>query len=675
MRRVRRSSISVPAGVFISAAVFVCLFTIHALVRADERVSSRPLGPNAVEWRIDEPNVKQRMTAYPQIRFQPGDRVTINAGGCAQTGGSGATWKRYVDPQGPNADRLYHGLIWIPGATPGLVRIASVISRPQSIPLGIDPAQSYLRLGYEDDDYGDNGYWGHDNGTGDQCRGLPNAYVVVTIEHVNEPLTGIWSADDGGLYYLRQLGSSLWWAGMSAQSPLGANDFQQGVGFTNVFRGTIAGNTISGEWADVPRGGILQQGVLTLDILSGSEIRKRAFSGGFGGSRWVRLGSTPPARMSIVERFNRSMRNDQHSMAEHMSAGDRGSNAGLYRDDVVLFGQLRTLPVANFPGNDTLNRIPRDYPHFMCADKGADDRYKWFDGDAFSDPPDGDIHFDVVVDRTRLDLSPGPDWFHNPRDVQARLDRPTALNNLHAELLMYGRQADADNCSGNVPTLLPGWADINGNSVLLDGRPLNGNQQPNNVVIQTNTRIFHHENDSCQVISLGPWRIGWNPNDSGDRVVKPGQGVRITGVLAFDEHDDPAVEIHPVYSVDFIQDFSRRRPGADLTGVWAATDVGTYYIRQIGNTVWWLGLSRDQGRTFANIFRGTIQGNAIAGEWTDVPIGRFLNNGALTLRGALCINPSCDTAVPVPQANRLGTSTTSNGIFGGYSWEKLYDVP
>src|SRR5262249_13050214 len=143
-----------------------------------------------IVWRIDQPNIKQRMTEYKQITFQPGDVVVIEAGGCCQTGGVGKTWKRYVDPQGPDAERLYHGLIWIPGATNGLVRLRMlgkvsrgvVVSIPLTIPKNVPAKQLYLRLGYEDDGYGDNGYWGREDGTGDQCKGLPNAYVIVRIK-------------------------------------------------------------------------------------------------------------------------------------------------------------------------------------------------------------------------------------------------------------------------------------------------------------------------------------------------------------------------------------------------------------------------------------------------------------------------------------------------------------
>jgi len=49
-------------------------------------------------YEIARPNVKQRVTPYPQIKFEPGDRVMVTAGGCVQTGGQGKIWKRYVHP-------------------------------------------------------------------------------------------------------------------------------------------------------------------------------------------------------------------------------------------------------------------------------------------------------------------------------------------------------------------------------------------------------------------------------------------------------------------------------------------------------------------------------------------------------------------------------------------------
>ena len=139
---------------------------------------------------IDQPNVTQRETVYPTVQFAPGDMVRIDADGCVQTGGSGDTWKRYVNPTGGGTNDKYHGLIRIPTAQPdagGLIRIEKANQRLQTVTgTGLPVSQLVLHLGYEDDDYSDNGYYGHDDGNDDQCKiqgsndGGP-AHVTITI--------------------------------------------------------------------------------------------------------------------------------------------------------------------------------------------------------------------------------------------------------------------------------------------------------------------------------------------------------------------------------------------------------------------------------------------------------------------------------------------------------------
>lgn len=140
-------------------------------------------------WRIEKPPVRQRQTDYPEITFRPGDEVLIEADGCVNTGGRGKTTKRYVNPKGPNSDRLYSGLVWVPALDAGLVRIGTVGGRSRIIPFGAphDAAQMFLRLGYEDDDYSDNSYDKFDDGTDDQCKGVGPAYVTIKITHHEEP--------------------------------------------------------------------------------------------------------------------------------------------------------------------------------------------------------------------------------------------------------------------------------------------------------------------------------------------------------------------------------------------------------------------------------------------------------------------------------------------------------
>ncbi|MEU3648067.1 hypothetical protein AB0E59_32115 [Lentzea sp. NPDC034063] len=128
-----------------------------------------------IHCEVKEPVVTQLKTTY-DFSFLPGDHVLVTGGGCVQTGGSGKTWKRYIDPASDN--NKYHGLITIPGATGDLDRLLDVVGRPLVVP-GRGPVK--LVLGYEDDNYGDNGYYAHDNGTADQCKNSTNAFVSIDV--------------------------------------------------------------------------------------------------------------------------------------------------------------------------------------------------------------------------------------------------------------------------------------------------------------------------------------------------------------------------------------------------------------------------------------------------------------------------------------------------------------
>lgn len=69
-----------------------------------------------------------------------------------------------------------------------------------------------------------------------------------------------------------------------------------------------------------------------------------------------------------------------------------------------------------------------------------------------------------------------------------------------------------------------------------------------------------------------------------------------------------------------------------MTGFWTANDGGTYIVRRLGRTVWWVGESADDGFTFTNVFRGTLQSDnvTIVGDWADMV--RVAGSGSLTLR-------------------------------------------
>lgn len=95
-------------------------------------------------------------------------------------------------------------------------------------------------------------------------------------------------------------------------------------------------------------------------------------------------------------------------------------------------------------------------------------------------------------------------------------------------------------------------------------------------------------------------------------------------------------------------------PPAGLTGYWRGNDRGDYYIRQINNDVWWVGLdSTTAGKGWTHAFRGYRSGNTIRGTWADV-------------RG----NVGTGTMILTMQGNRLIRTGSTGSGFGGTRWIK-----
>ncbi len=170
-------------------------------------LSDRTINGHEIKtWRIDRPivwaaNHPDGRVEYPIITFQAGDRLRFSAGGCVQTGGRGRTWKRYLNPSGPNAPQYYAGTAFIKNITGGsFVRIEGLVAEQNNLarqqtnlspelrgtlgPLPKDPeakADYILRLGYQDDQLDDNSYFAHDDGTDDQCKNVGPAFVELTV--------------------------------------------------------------------------------------------------------------------------------------------------------------------------------------------------------------------------------------------------------------------------------------------------------------------------------------------------------------------------------------------------------------------------------------------------------------------------------------------------------------
>jgi len=448
-------------------------------------------------------------------------------------------------------------------------------------------------------------------------------------------LTGTWAGNDGAIYYLRQINGELWWAGMSVESPGGLTDLHQGLRFANVFHGQVSGNTVTGDWADVPRGSSLNSGTLNLSATN-QQIHRQAATGSFAATSWARTSSaTPPP--DIFDTFN-AVKKNQNEIRDH-SLLDNLKPAKS--KPVMMFGNITQQeddPDPMHVGYGATNG--RTYHDFICLDNN-------------DSPPDGDIDFAISIDLAKLDAQPG--FWRDNWETDHGITPENYANKLKVqkwtkiESIMFGGTTECGD-DGAPSFLLPGWQQPGALGVLVNGVPIFGQMD-----------LTDRNSTSARINAI----LG--------RPISFGMRVRVTGIPVLDcghtwthpcDEDDPSdqnQEIHPLFTVDFLQNFQQPRPFATMTGVWSSNDAGTYYVRQTGNTVWWLALSVDEGRTFANVFQGTLQSGQIHGKWADLPLGQTTTAGSLILNSG------------GPQ-NTGWTRQSVHGNFGSTSWEKLYDV-
>ncbi len=110
------------------------------------------------------------------------------------------------------------------------------------------------------------------------------ALVSVFASSAFADLTGKWKCDDGGMYYLRQIGNTVVWYGENAPTS---------TGWSNVATGTYSNGKLTVRWADVPKGTATGYGTLVLSVTPGvpNERKMQWVSGtgsGFGGRNWSR---------------------------------------------------------------------------------------------------------------------------------------------------------------------------------------------------------------------------------------------------------------------------------------------------------------------------------------------------------------------------------------------------
>lgn len=75
-----------------------------------------------------------------------------------------------------------------------------------------------------------------------------------------------------------------------------------------------------------------------------------------------------------------------------------------------------------------------------------------------------------------------------------------------------------------------------------------------------------------------------------------------------------------------------RAQNINLTGVWHTVGGVTFYVRQTGNRIWWLGEQAPANPRWTNVASGTISGGVVRVKWVDVPKGQTEHEGTLALR-------------------------------------------
>jgi hypothetical protein len=93
----------------------------------------------------------------------------------------------------------------------------------------------------------------------------------------------------------------------------------------------------------------------------------------------------------------------------------------------------------------------------------------------------------------------------------------------------------------------------------------------------------------------------------------------------------------------------------DLTGKWTNDD-STFSVRQVGDQVWWLCKSKDDGgKKYTAVFHGKLKGRELTGHFADLPDGENRNQGSFTgrlifknkavveIKGKVTFSPSNET--------------------------------
>ncbi|KAA1243490.1 T9SS type A sorting domain-containing protein [Aquimarina sp. RZ0] len=152
-------------------------------------------------------------------------------------------------------------------------------------------------------------------------------FNIIAFDLSAPNISGYYTCDDGGHYYIRQTGQDVYWFG---EHPSG--------GWANVFKGSINGYQITGQFYDVPKGRIQGTGTLSLAINpTGTSLSKTGGSG-FGGSLWSK--TTRPTSLPGTRPAGFHTINNQNILNGKWRGNDNGSYyIRQIGNTVVWFGE------------------------------------------------------------------------------------------------------------------------------------------------------------------------------------------------------------------------------------------------------------------------------------------------------------------------------------------------
>lgn len=181
--------------------------------------------------------------------------------------------------------------------------------------------------------------------------------------------------------------------------------------------------------------------------------------------------------------------------------------------------------------------------------------------------------------------------------------------------------------------------------------------------IQTESKIPSLSNDPSKPFTPGGGNpqvegIPNQPNTNPQTSFEPGK--IDTNILTPSKRFDPADTFKTGRNLTSVETSKLSRCAADITGKWNGNDGGNYYLRQIGNEVWWFGSNifkaNGEFNTFSNVFSGIKKGLTVDGDWQDVPLGDTNSKGKISL-------------ILDPNGEKM-TKKSATGGFGGTEWTK-----